>query len=196
MDRVKDWLDGLRYERPAWFWVLMFATGSVVCAFGFMLLPDTPMLRAMGITGVQRRISASTHGVSWSMRALINRDGATECIQVFGNVEGVDYGGMVVVTVAQADNWRQFSLTLANTQVTDLMGVARIIAKLKAENARFDIYPQGQTVVWIHNVPLNVKLIEAGVAKPDPNPPTNIYDRAFATYYWEIAKGRESDAGR
>jgi len=60
------------------------------------------------------------------------------------------------------------------------------------ENARFDIYGQEQVVTWIRNTPLNVKLIEAGVAKPDPKPPTNIFDLAFATYYWGIAKGRNS----
>jgi hypothetical protein len=36
-------------------------------------------------------------------------------------------------------------------------------------------------------------LIEAGYAIPDPNPPTNIVDIAFSTYYWRLFHGTKAE---
>lgn len=190
MGGIAEWLDALRYDHPGVYRLLLVMTSTSTLFVCFMLLPDVPMLRAMGISVLQQRFSASANGVYWSTRAAFNENGAGRHEQVFGNVEGVDQNGKLIVSIPRGDKWTQEILTLANAEITDLYGVAQIVGSLRMENARFDVYEQGAVVAWIRNTPLNVKLIEAGVAKPAERPPTNIFDLAFATYYWGLAKGR------
>lgn len=189
MDAAKEWLDNLRYDHPGMYGVLLTLVGSFVLFVCFLLLPDTPLLRAVGINGLQKKMSASANGVYWSARATFHSAGSGESVQFFGAVEGIDKNGKLIASIPQGTEWSRRNLTLANTEVTDLYGVAQIVGSLRTENARFEIYPGDRAVVWIRNAPLNVKLIEAGVAKPDPNPRTNIFDMAFASYYWTLAKG-------
>lgn len=189
MDAFREWLDNLRYDHPGMYGVLLTFVGTSTLFVTFMLLPEAPLLKAMGVTGLQRRITATTNGIYWSTRAMVNSADDREAIQVFGNVEGIDKNGQVIVSVPEGAKWVRRELVLANAEVVDLYGVAQIVGALRMENARFEIYPPERAVVWIRGAPLNVKLIEAGVAKPDPNPRTNIFDLAFATYYWTIAKG-------
>ena len=189
---LADWLDALRYDHPGVYHMLLVVVGTITLFVCFMLLPASPMLSAVGITELQKRVSAAANGLYWSARAALHREGEVGYTQIYGNVEGVDPSGKLIVTVAQGDKWVRHHLTLANVKITDLYGAVQIVGSLRMENARFDIYGKEQVVTWIRNVPLNVKLIEAGVAKPDPVPPTNIFDLAFATYYWGIVKGRNS----
>lgn len=190
MGRIAEWLDALRYDHPGVYRLVLVVAATLTVFVSFMLLPDAPMLRAMGISGLQQRISASANGVYWSTRAAFNKDGVGQHEQFFGNVEGVDQSGKLIVSIPREDKWTRQTLVLANAEVTDLYGVAQIVGSLRMENARFDVYEQGAVVAWIRNTPLNVKLIEAGVAKPAERPPTNIFDLAFATYYWGLAKGK------
>jgi len=191
VERLIEWWNRLRYDRPVALMVLLGLTATAGIVVSFLWLPDVPILRAIGIAGLQQRCNAAINGVVWSTRAAFHQRGSEEHTQIFGNVEGIDKTGKLIATVAKGSVWAHYDLTLANIQVTDLYGVAKIVGGLRSENARFDIYRQGQAVVWIRNAPLNLRLIEAGVAKPDPNPPTNIFDQAFATYYWGVAKGRD-----
>ena len=143
----------------------------------------------MGINGLQNKISATGNGIYWSTRASISQAGNPDHSQEYGNLEGIDPSGKIIISVPDHDKWVKKNLALANAEITDMYGAAQIIGSLRTENARFDIYAPDRVVIWIRNAPLNVKLIEAGVAKPDTNPLTNIFDIAFATYYWGEAKG-------
>lgn len=189
----REWLDNVRYDHPGLYGVLLVSVGTMTVFVCFMLLPESPLLKAMGVSGLQTRISATTNGLYWSTRATFNSAGDGEAVQVFGNVEGIDKSGKLIVSVPEGAQWIRRLLTLANAEVVDLYGVAQIVGSLRTENARFEIYPTDRAVVWIRGAPLNVKLIEAGVAKPDPNPRTNIFDLAFAAYYWSIAKGNSTN---
>jgi len=187
---MAEWLDNLRYDHPGLYRALMVALGAVSFIVVFMLLPDSPLLRAMGITGLQKRVSAAVNGVYWSTRAMFHSNVAFEHKKLYGNVDGIDQSGKIIITVPQGDKWVRRSFALANIEITDLYGIAQIVGSLRTENARFEIYGDGYVVVWIRDAPLNVRLIEAGVANPAPRPPTNVFDLAFAAYYWGIAKGK------
>jgi len=189
MEALSDWLESFKYDHPGIYRIFVVIFSISVLLIGFMMLPDSPMLKAMGINGVQKRISATANGIYWSSRASISQAGNPEHTQEYGNLEGVDRIGKIIVSVPEHDKWIRKNLALANAEITDMYGAAQIIGSLRTENARFDIYGPDRVVIWIRNAPLNVKLIEAGVAKPDTNPLTNIFDIAFATYYWGEAKG-------
>lgn len=189
MSAPGEWLDNLRYDHPAAFGVAVVCGSLVAAAACFMALPESPLLEAMGVNGVQRRVSASFEAVYWSSRALIHTGDDDVPVSVFGNVDGVASDGRLIVSVPEGAKWVHRRLALANAQVVDVYGAARIVGEVRSDNARFEIYPPDRAVVWIRAAPLNVKLIEAGVAKPDPNPRTNIFDLAFAAYYWSVAKG-------
>ena len=189
MEALSDWLESFKYDHPGIYRIFVVIFSISVLLIGFMMLPDSPMLKAMGINGVQKRISATANGIYWSSRASISQAGNPEHTQEYGNLEGVDRIGKIIVSVPEHDKWIRKNLALANAEITDMYGAAQIIGSLRTENARFDIYAPDRVVIWIRNAPLNVKLIEAGVAKPDTNPLTNIFDIAFATYYWGEAKG-------
>lgn len=186
-----DWLDNLRYDRPGLFALLVMAGIALLLVLAFMAFPATPAARAVGVTGLQERVRAVGNAASWGARALLNRGGDETPQRRFGNIEGVDQKGSVIVTQVEGTAWVQRLYGVADAQLTDLHGAARVLSTYRTENARLDIYRGDQAVLWVKGVPVNVKLIEAGVARPDPNPPTNIVDLAFATYYWRIAKGTQ-----
>jgi hypothetical protein len=193
---MSDWLDNLRYDHPGVYRTFLATMGVFLFVLCFMLLPDTPMLRAMGVTGLQKRVSAAANGVYWSTRAMFHGNVDVEHTQLYGNVDGVDQSGKIIITVPQGDKWEHLNFALANIEIADVYGVAQIVGSLRTESARFEIYGNDHVVVWIRNAPLNVKLIEAGVANPAPRPPTNIFDLAFATYYWGIAKGQSDQKSK
>ncbi|TRZ66933.1 MAG: hypothetical protein D4S02_06005, partial [Rhodocyclaceae bacterium] len=181
MVRAPDWFDALRYDRPGWFRVLLVGVVGIAWLVAFMLLPELPVLRVMGVSAAQERVKAVPQGIMWSARALLHQRGPGDSRLVYGNVEGIDSRGRLIATVAIGSNWEHLPLTLANIVITDVYGAARIVGGVRGENARLEVYAREHVVVWIRNVPLNLKLIEAGVAKPDPLPPSNIFDQAFAT---------------
>ena len=194
MGALAEWFESFRYDYPSLYRTFAVIAGMTILFIFFMLLPDSPMLRAMGITGIQKRVSATGNGIYWSTRASISQAGNPEHIQAYGNIEGVDPTGKLIVSVPEGNKWVRKNLALANAEITDMYGAAQIVGSLRMENARFDIYGQDRVVVWIRNAPLNVKLIEAGAAKPDANPLTNIFDIAFAAYYWGIARSSKEDS--
>lgn len=191
-----DWLDTLRYDHPRAWRTLWAGCITTVLFIGFLLLPSSPMLRAMGVTSVQERISAFSNALYWSSRAALNANQSMDKPHIlYGNMEGIDRAGKLIITASSGDKWVRYNLALADIVILDLYGVAQQIGTLRLEDAKFEVYGDDQAVVWVRGVPFNVKLIEAGVAKPDPTPPTDIVDVAFATYYWGIAKGRPINQG-
>lgn len=190
--RVADWVDTLHYDHPGLYRGLLVSAVIMVIGITFLMLPDSPLLRAMGIMGVQKRVAAFSNALYWSSRAAVNGKSSStnKPIVRYGNMEGIDSAGKLIVTVPNGTQWVRYNITLADIVITDIYGVAQQVGALRLEDARFEIYHDNQAVIWVRGVPFNVKLIEAGVAKPDPTPPTDIVDTAFATYYWGIAKGK------
>lgn len=187
---MMEWIDTLRYDFPKVFKTLVVLFVVVVGVFGFMLIPDTSLTRAIGISDIQRRITATGNGLYWSMRAAIHNTGPADYEQLYGSIEGVDESSALVVSIPSQDRYTRRTFRLANTEIIDLYGAVQAIGSLRMETARFDIYNEDNAVVWIRGTPLNVRLIETGVARPAAKPPSNIFDRAFAAYYWRLAKAQ------
>ncbi len=191
---MKDFIESLRYDHPILFRTLISFFGILFALLVFVSLPPSPLLRALGIAAAQKKVSALYYAVFWQVRAATNRDGGVPALQTtYGNMAGLDTSGKLVISVPAGNKFVQSRVNIADTKLVDLFGAAALIGQLRTEDAKFDIYHDNQVVVWIRNVPLNVKLIEAGHAIPDPNPPTNIVDKAFSTYYWRIFNGGGND---
>lgn len=188
---MANWADNLRYDHPGTYRALWVA-GIVTAGFiVFFMFPDSPLFRAMGVTGAQKRVSALGNALYWSSRAAMNNKSSSDKPRVlYGNMEGVSRDGKLILTVPNGSQWVRYNFALADTVITDIYGVAQRVGALRLEDAKFEVYLGDQAVVWVRGVPFNVKLIEDGVATPDPSPPTDIIDLAFATYYWNIVKGK------
>ena len=188
MERIREFVDYLRGGYP---WSLRFlGAGSALLAAGILItsVPESPLLNAIGVTAIQKRAAALANAVYWSARAIMNRSSTETPTTLFGNLEGVDPTGKLIATVPTGRQWVRHYLHVADATVVDVYGVAKLVRPLRNEDARFDIYRGDQAVVWMQGVPFNVKLIEAGVAMPDPHPPTNIVAASFAAYYWSLTR--------
>lgn len=188
---MREFLEDLKYERPVVYGAVLAGMALIVTVAVFMALPPAPILRVIGVTGAQTTLGAAVNAIYWSGRVLLNRTGDEVPMRVYGNLNGINEQGQLIVTVMAGARVERRTYGVADTQILDIYGAAKIVRALIYENTRLDVYPGNQAVVWVQGAPLNVRLIEAGVAKPDPNPPTNIVDSAFATYYWAIVKGNK-----
>lgn len=185
-----EFLENLRYDRPILFRGLVVTVSVVVFASMFASLPENEFFRTIGVTKAQKRCGALYHAAFWHMRAVLHQDSEGDKPHVvYGNMVGIDKNGQLVILTPSGDKFVQSTVRLADTALVDLYGAAASVAKESTADARFDIYNDKEVVVWIRSAPFNVQLIEEGHAKPDPRPPTNIVDKAFAAYYWRIWKG-------
>ena len=191
-----DWIEEIRYDHPVAYRTLCAIFVGAAIIIMFLMLPATPMLRAMGITGLQVRASALSNALYWTVRAtLSNRPTPDEKpVIIYGNMEGVASDGRIIVTAPRGNQWVRLRLVVADTVITNIYGVAKQVGDLRLNDAKFEVYRGDQAVIWVNGVPLNVKFIESGVAKPDPSPPTDIIDLAFATYYWGVVRGKSEGA--
>lgn len=186
--------EDFRFEHRYLYRGLLLIGGVLLFLVVFMSLPRSPLMRAIGVTTMQNKVSAFNNAIYWETRARIHTPDSMKPIVAYGTLVGVTKTGAVVVNVPNGARFEQRMFYLADIKLTDLLGVAVQIGALRTEDAKFDVY--GNTVVvWVRGVPLNLNLIERGYAMPDPNPPTNIVDQVFAAYYWRLFKSGESSAG-
>lgn len=191
---MKEFFNALRYDFQKPIRTLYLCVIAVFVSIAFMTAPVTPLMAALGMSEVQVRISALLNAVYWNGRSLLNKDpGAVASQTRYGSLVGIDQRGNLVVSVPHGSRFVTERLQIADIRITDLLGSAVLIDRYKHHDARIEIYPENQAVIWIRDVPINVKLIEGGHATPDPNPPTNIVDKAFASYYWRIFKGNSDE---
>ena len=185
-----EFLENLRYDRPILFRILVVTTSLVVMGSAFTALPENDFFKTIGVTKAQKRCGALYRAAFWHTRAVLHQesDGMKPRV-VYGNMVGIDKHGRLVILTPHGDKFVHSTVRLADTSLVDLYGTAAAVAKESTADARFDIYNEDEVVVWVRSAPFNVKLIEEGHAKPDPRPPTNIVDKAFAAYYWRIWKG-------
>jgi len=103
-------------------------------------------------------------------------------------VIGSSQKGDVVLSIPVAEKFQQVEVTLANLdkETIDPRQMWSVVSQIKGQSAKVDVYPDGRSVVWIRGLPLNLKVIEEGAARPETNPVTNIVDKAFAQYYWAM----------
>lgn len=188
-------LEEFRYDHPR----VYFSVGgfAIFCLglFIFFSLPTTTFLTSVGVNGAQRKVSAFGSAIFWQSTAMMHAksDETKPNKSIWATLAGLDKDGRLLVTVPNGAKWKIETIRVADARITDIYGAAGLVNQFKAEDVLLDYYQDDQVVVWIRNVPFNVKLIEAGFAVPDPNPPTNIIDIAFASYYWSIFKGEKHE---
>lgn len=189
---MRELIETLIYDYPRLFRTVVTLFAAALLLFVFMLLPPAPVFRAIGVTGIQTRISALYYAGFWRVRAMTNRSAVISKSDVeFGTMAGLDRSGRVIVSVPSGATYLLKTYQIADVKITDLYGAASVIGQLRTEDAKLEIYSPDQVVIWVRGAPFNVKLIESGHAVPDPSPPTNIVDDAFSTYYWRIFWGNK-----
>jgi len=194
LERFREWFETLRYENPARLWTLI-ATCTAVCTLAVLAMaPSTAFVRAVGIPEWQTRGGALLRAAYWAGRAALNAASDERPTRRYGSMEGVDDAGNLIASLPDGTRWVTARYRFADLTIMDAMGVARHVALRRGEDARFEIYRGDQVVVWIGGGPFNIALIDAGFAEPDPHPPTNIVDIAFATYYWNVARGARGNS--
>lgn len=182
-------LSDLRYDRPRLFYSGAAGLAALLLIAGFAALPATPFFKTIGVTAIQQRAGAAQRATYWFSRSIVHASAAGIIPVVrYGNVVGIDQDGRIIVSLPDGDQYAHVRFELADVLVTDLGRAAMMIDAIRLDDAKFEIYDGNKAVVWLHREPFNVALIEAGAASPDPDPPTNIVDRAFASHYWSIVK--------
>ncbi|KOB43474.1 hypothetical protein [Xanthomonas arboricola] len=182
-------LADLRFDHPRIFWCGAVALSATLVLGTFLALPDNGFFQATGISGAQRRILALKNAGYWYSRSLTHA--SAQGLQFdtrFGNVLRYQ-DGRLFASLPSGDRFTEVKLQFADVVVTSPGIAHRVVHELRFKDARLEIYDKDKSVVWVGGKPLNITLIEVGAAQPDPNPPTNIVDLAFASYYWNQAKG-------
>ncbi|WNH54800.1 hypothetical protein [Stenotrophomonas oahuensis] len=185
-------LADLRFDHPRVFW-----TGSLLLAGGlafgaFLVVPTNPFFEAIGINGAQRQLIAAKNAAYWYTRAMIHASAEELHFERrFGSV--VRYDGALIAMLPEGDSFRERRLQFADVVILSPADADSAVRAMRYKNARFEIYEDSKSVVWIDGKPLNISLIESGAAKPDPDPPTNIVDLAFASYYWNQVSGENHE---
>jgi hypothetical protein len=182
-------LTDLRYDRPGVYWGCVAALVVAAALGSFLVLPANEFFRALGITEAQDRAHALKNAGYWYSRSLIHASSKDLAFQVrYGNVVHFD-GEAVITSIPEGERFEEVALHFADVVVKSPRLADQAVREARFKNARFEIYDQDKSVVWIDGKPLNITLIEIGAADPDPTPPTNIVDLAFASYYWAKLKG-------
>ena len=174
--------------------------GGAVVFILFMSIPRTLTTEWIGIPEVQDRIRSAQAAAYWYTRSrLVPREGRLMDKPQYGQMEGLTSDGRLVLRIADGAEWRQMALPFAGISLVDLYRSAIHVRALSGTSARFDIYDEPReesrysVVVWVHQKPVNLGLVEEGVAKPEPKPVTSIMDIAYAHYYWQQALGAKRD---
>jgi len=180
--------EDFKYESPNLYRAALGSCVTLVVVAVLGLFPDNEFARAVGIRRLQVKTGALVSALRWEARALIHPSGESVPEVGFGFLQGIEFDGRVIASVPVDSAYVIKRYHLADIKVTNLRGAANMLYDLKTTDATLDVYGE-MVVIWIKEKPLNVTMIESGLAVPDPNPPTNIVDKAFAAYYWRIFNG-------
>lgn len=185
---ILEWFDDFREARPALAWLTLSAAGIAALLAIIMAMPASPMMQAVGATDLQTRIRAGGQVAYWSYRVALGRNALEKPITLYGTITGSTNAGMVLMSIPRGASFQVVEVLLANLDKSsvDPKAMWTVIEQVKNQNARVDVYPDGRSVIWIRGLPLNLSVIEAGAARPETNPITNIVDKAFASYYWKV----------
>lgn len=186
---MTTWLIDFKFAYPGRYKALYATIVFGLVFVALMLIPDTQFTRAIGAISLQNRVAAFRHAIYWEVRVQSNPYIQVEHTVKYGFVVGLSPDEKLIVSVPFDDAYMRYEYRLADVQIKNASAVHTYIKMHKAVSARFDIYDD-MVVAYLDGVPLNLQIIENGIATPDPNPPSNIVDAAFATYYWSVVRGK------
>lgn len=184
-----SWLEDFKYDYPRIYRFSLVAVIIAAASAATSAMPNSEITRAMGLVALKERCAALRSAIYWESRAAMNPVSEQAPVVDFGFVTGIDFDGQVFLSVPIKNQFVQRKVKLADIQIVNLKGIAAIIQEKHQLDAKIEMYGD-MAVIWIEGEPLNVELVNARLAVPDPNPPTNIVDRIFATYFWNKAKGK------
>ncbi|MGL4755794.1 MAG: hypothetical protein ACRCXB_25850 [Aeromonadaceae bacterium] len=137
-------------------------------------------------------LSTAKGYVYWQVRAIRydGQDSAHSPVKTsWANYDGMTHDGALLLRVYEDKRVGQITALLADLDIKDVNGVARYLQQYKRANVKVDYYhlienDTDYVVMWTQNgVPLNLKLIEAGLAHPMDTPPTNLVNTLMAQFY-------------
>jgi hypothetical protein len=172
-----------------------FLAGLFLLLF-ISMLPVNTLTKTIGIAQLQAKVIALREAVYWQSRVFLNPKVEVKHTVFYGYVMSIGDDGMLEVSFPNDTIFVVQKFALADLQIKNKAAVKQFFLDHRNVNIRFDLYGDmvvlhAQTVPadFLNHTPLNIQFIEKGFALPDPNPPSNIVDRAFATHYWNIVKG-------
>lgn len=182
--------DSIRDDHPGTFRALLVLAIMTATTTSFLLLPDLPVLRVMGVTAAQQRIKALGKATYWAAKAItrVNEKGV-QAKTLYGNIEGVSEDGQVIVAVPSGAQWSPQKFQLADIAIVDKDGHFQQINALRFADAKIVVFNDQRAIISVHGEPLNVMLVANGTAVPQALPVTDIADAVLATHYWNIATG-------
>lgn len=155
------------------------------------------MTEWLGVSAYQDRLSAVHNALFWQARAMMtSRVGERLGEPQFGRIEGLTEDGLIVLSVSRGREWVRMAQPLAGIEIRDHYRTAIHLQSLRNITAQIDVYAAAErdgrhaVVVWVHQRPVNLMLVEDGLARPELNPETSITDVVYAAYYWRLAKGQ------
>lgn len=184
--------EDFRYDFPVVYRISVTASIAAVIAACISFIPNNEFSQAIGLTAFRESALNLREAIYWETRAKLNPGAVLTPNIEYGFVVGIDFDSGVFVSVPEKKEFVQHKLKLADVKVTNLNGVAEYINQRKQMDARLETYGDA-AVIWIEDKPINVDLINKGMAIPDPNPPTNIVDRVFAEFYWNKLQGGKKE---
>jgi hypothetical protein len=176
----------LKYEKPFLFKIINLLIIVCILLFFFTSLPNTNFTRALGVVSGQERFFALRNAVYWKSRELLNRKLENRFSIIYGFIVRVDRNGLATFNIPTDDSFVEKNFLLADLKVKNVDGINNFFKNEVRRNVKLEIVGEA-VIIYKDGVPLNLKFIENGFAIPDPNPPSNIVDGAFARYYWNLA---------
>ena len=122
-----DFIESLRYDHPAMFRCFLTAIITTFLLVIFMALPALPLMRAIGVTAAQNKVSSLYYAAFWYIRAQTTKEGIDALQTTYGNIVGLDKEGNLVISVPVGDKFEQSKVRIADTKLTDLYGAAALI---------------------------------------------------------------------
>lgn len=186
---MSAWLD-FKYDHPYLHALSLLAASITLGTVLAVAVPDSEVTRALGLSALRQRGSALCSALYWETRAHLQRTPAPAAGAEYGYVSAMEPDGAVLITVPQQHVFVQRRVQLANVRITDLAGASALILRRRHVDARVEHYG-AWAVIWFDDRPLNLDLINAGLAVPVLVPPTSILERLFADYLWNQTKGTD-----
>jgi len=184
----------IKYAHPAIIAVFISISGLLlmsvlVVMFGW--LRSSEFAKATGIADSANRVYALQQALYWSGRAILHHDAKYPVTptRMYGSIAGLAPNGMIVVKVYEDAEIKTRTAWLADVKVANANQFVEQVLAVRDNQAEFEFYNPEEVVVWMDRAPWNIHLIACGAMHPDERPPTNIVDKAFAEFYWRIAKG-------
>lgn len=177
-----------------WFFISFFCITAFIAGLIYIAEKyhrnESFFLNASGATSKLEQIVYLKNAIAYEVRALKNRKYSEGMMlplkRRYGEIIGVHKDGRVEYEYYKENSVIRKSSSLVNLKVINSFKIAERVQSLAHNKAVFDIYKNGDILIWMKGQPLNLLFVNNGYATPDPTPATNMVDRLFAEYYWRL----------